>query len=78
MQLQPVNSDQIYAIGYDAAIERLVVVFQNHRIYQFFDVPATVYHELLRAGSKDQYIQTSVVGQYPYAQLLRRKRKRHR
>jgi hypothetical protein len=78
MQLQSVNSDQIYAIGYDDAIESLVIVFQNHRVYQFFEVPQAVYHELLRADSKDQYMQASVIGQYAYAQLLRRKRKRHR
>lgn len=78
MQLLPVNSNQIYAIGYDDAIERLVIVFHNHRIYQFFEVPQTVYNELLIADSKDQYMQSSVIGSYAYAQLLRRKRKRHR
>jgi hypothetical protein len=78
MKLQAVDSDRIYAIGYDDVVERLVIVFHNQKIYQFFAVPQSVYEALLSADSIDHYMQTDLVGHYAYAQLLRRKRKRHR
>lgn len=78
MPLQAIESSLIYAIGYEEANERLTIVFHNSKIYQFFRVPKTVYETLMITESKSSYIQQTVISSYPYAQVLRRKRKRHR
>ena len=53
MKMTAVDSTTLRTIGYDAERQLLQIEFQNRSLYQYFDVPAAVYEELLQAPSKD-------------------------
>jgi hypothetical protein len=56
MELQPVESSLIHSVGYDPASSVLEIRFlESQRIYEFFNVPFSVYDELMAAESKGQY-----------------------
>lgn len=66
MTLETVNSDVIHAIGYDAEIQVLEIIFNNGRIYQYRDVPRDVYEGLMAAASKGNYFQENVRGEFDF------------
>ena len=51
MDRMPVASSSLAAIGYDDATQTLEVEFTNGHIYQYFDVPRTVFDSLLGSES---------------------------
>lgn len=59
MNLQPVVSSQIAAIGYDQATKILAVQFKGKNgpgtIYTYADVPPEVHHGLMNAESKGKF-----------------------
>jgi KTSC domain len=65
----PVASSNIVSIGYDPDSSILEVEFRN-AIYQYFGVPASVFHGLMNAASKgsffDQYVRKAG---YRYSKL---------
>lgn len=71
MNMSPVSSESIAAIGYDESTLTLQVEFKNGRTYQYFDVPKHVYEELLNppGGSHGVYLNQHIKGQYRYAKL---------
>ena len=64
MNRTPVTSSNVVAIGYDPGTLTLEVEFKNGAVYQYFDVPETVYQELMRAGSIGQFIYTNIRNNY--------------
>jgi hypothetical protein len=64
---EPVNSTSIAAIGYDEQSQTLEVEFRHGGIYQYFDVPARVYQELLAASSIGRYVAEQIKGVYRFA-----------
>lgn len=78
MRLRVVESDIIYAVGYAEGSKTLVIVCKQGRIYQYFDVPKTVYETLITIDLVDQYFRESIMGRYACMQIKRRGRKRHR
>lgn len=64
---QPVSSSNIQSIGYDADSGTLEIEFKSGTIYQYFEVPAAVYQELLNAGSMGQYFSSNIRGAYRFA-----------
>jgi hypothetical protein len=76
-ELAPVESDAIRAMRYDRTQHLLEIVFRNGRVYQYVSVPAEVYANLLKAGSKGRYFTRYIRNNYPYWRLhrvLRRKK----
>ena len=69
MNRMPVSSSNISSVGFDADTLTLEIEFTNGNIYQYFDVPSTVYEELLQADSKGQFLSTQIKGVYRYARL---------
>jgi hypothetical protein len=67
MTLQPVNSSSLAAIGYDAESQILTVEFRKSGTYEFYDVPESIYQELMSAGSLGEYFARSIRGKYRYA-----------
>lgn len=66
MTLETVDSDVIHAIGYDAEIQVLEIIFNNGRIYQYRDVPLEVYKALMAADSKGNYFNDNVRGEFDF------------
>jgi hypothetical protein len=65
----PVSSSNISTVGFDADTQTLEIEFTNGNIYQYFDVPVTVYEELMQAESKGKFLTTQIKGVYRYARL---------
>jgi hypothetical protein len=61
----------VHAVGYDRDTRTLEVVFNDGGIYLYQDVPRGVYHGLLRAPSKGQFMQREVLPFYTALPLAR-------
>lgn len=67
MQLDPVESSMLAAVGYDANLKALVVLYNSGRAYQYLEVPQEVFQGLLGSRSKGRYMLDHVIDHYPYA-----------
>jgi hypothetical protein len=67
MRLEPVESSMLAAVGYDADIKALVVLFNSGKAYQYLDVPPEVFDGLTTARSKGRYMLDHIIDYYPYA-----------
>jgi hypothetical protein len=59
-----VRSSSLRAVGYDPSTHVLMVEFQNHRRYEYSNVPPNVYDGLLRAGSHGRYFNQWIKDRY--------------
>jgi hypothetical protein len=69
MRLKPVDSEMLEYVGYDGKQKILEVVFNSGERYQYFDVPASVYDELMSAESIGQYMHRHIIGHYDYRRV---------
>ena len=61
----PVSSSNLVSVGYDEESETLEIEFQNG-IYQYFDVPKTIFEELMSTSSKGRYFNQNIKDDYQY------------
>lgn len=66
MQLDPVESSMVAAVGYDENLKALVVLYNSGRAYQYLEVPPEVFQGLQAARSKGRYLLDHVIDHYPY------------
>jgi hypothetical protein len=67
MERQPVESSLIRSVGYDLAGSILEIeLIEPNRLYTFYDVPFSVYDELMDAPSKGRYFNDFIRDLYPY------------
>jgi hypothetical protein len=64
MDMIPVSSSAIRAVGYDPATLRMKIAFVEGHTYNFCRVPEHVFRGLLNAGSKGRYYDTFIKGRY--------------
>lgn len=70
MERQYVSSSNIASIGYDASDMILEVEFLNGAIYQYYDVPQSLYDGLMSASSHGSYLDAYVKkGGYRYCKI---------
>ncbi len=69
MNRRHVTSSHLYAVGYDESSGTLEVEFNDGSIYQYFNVPASVYRSLLGAPSKGSYFHDHIRTTYRYHQV---------
>lgn len=67
MNRTPVTSSNVAAVGYETETLTLEVEFKGGAVYQYFDVPETVYSELLSASSIGQFMNANIRNTYRYA-----------
>lgn len=67
MQLDPVESSMLAAIGYDPDLKALVVLYNSGKAYQYQGVPEDVFQGLINASSKGRYMLDHVIDHYQYA-----------
>ncbi|MEG6521119.1 KTSC domain-containing protein [Desulfotomaculum sp. 1211_IL3151] len=65
----PVTSSNISSIGYDTTTNTLVIKFHSGGLYQYSDVPATIYQGLMSASSHGQYFHRLIKNVYPYRKI---------
>lgn len=61
---QPVQSTAIGKIGYSKRRHILEIEFVNGAVYRYFDIPATVYRELMSAESKARFYDFNIRKHY--------------
>jgi hypothetical protein len=67
MERQPVESSLIRSVGYDLAGSILEIeLIEPNRLYTFYDVPYSVYDELMDAPSKGRYFNEFIRDLYAY------------
>lgn len=64
IDLHPVLSTHVAAIGYHDARRVLRVRFTSGAVYDYLGVPPDVYDALQLVSSKGRYLQHSVIGSY--------------
>ncbi len=72
MDRQPVQSSLIRSVGYDpgdSVLEIEIVAQGRTRVYEFHDVPYSVFTELMDADSKGTYFNEFVRDLYSYEEL---------
>jgi hypothetical protein len=67
MNVTAVESTTLSTIAYDDARNLLQLKFGSGAIYEYFDVPAAVHADLLRASSKGTYFNRMIRGRFAYA-----------
>jgi len=70
MYRRPVESSLILSVGYDLASSVLEVEFaEDNRVYEYLDVPLSVYSRLMNAESIGAYFNEYIRDMYPYQQI---------
>ena len=69
MERIAVESSTIVDVGYEQATMTLEVGFRNGSVYQYFDIPETVYQEFMRASSKGKFLHANIKNNYRYVKL---------
>ena len=69
MQKHSVASSNLASVGYNRETDTLEVEFLDGSVYQYYDVPANMYDQLMRAGSKGQFLHAYIVNAYPYSRV---------
>ena len=61
---QPVQSTAIAKVGYSKRRHILEIEFVNGAVYRYFDVPLSVYHDLMSAESKARFYDSNIRKHY--------------
>ncbi len=69
MKMENVDSSNVKAVGYDEGSSTLLVEFKNGAIYQYFDVPQSMYEGLRDADSVGRYLADHIKGNYRYSKV---------
>ena len=70
MERQFVSSSHILSIGYDPSSMTLEVEFKTGAVYQYYDVPQSLYDGLMSADSHGRYLDADIKkGGYRYSQV---------
>lgn len=69
MKRKPVESSMIQSVGYDKSKQVLELEFTSRHMYQYFDVPAALYKELMEASSHGSYFNANIKDAYDFAKV---------
>jgi len=69
MPREYVSSSNLRSVGYDEWTGTLEVEFRNGGVYQLYDVPASLYHGLMDAGSKGSFYHDNLRSRYDYRRV---------
>lgn len=69
MNRDQVASSNIAAIGYDEASQTLEVEFISGGVYQYYNVGAALFDQLMQAPSKGQFLHAYIQNAYPYSRV---------
>jgi hypothetical protein len=70
MNRTPVSSSNLVSVGYDTLNSILEIEFNSGSIYQYYNVPQSVYAGLMAASSHGSYFDANIKkGGYRYKQI---------
>jgi len=69
MKREYVESSVMTSYGYDSSISTLEIEFRSGDVWQYFEVPESVYYEMKSASSYGKFFQANIKGQYAEKQV---------
>ena len=69
MERIPVQSSNLAAVGYDESSRTLEVLFCDGSTYHYFDVPESIFQQLLHAESKGKFHYRHIRHNFRYARI---------
>jgi hypothetical protein len=69
MNMIPVESRNLAAVGYSNETGTLTIQFNNGRTYEYYGVPEYEYENLMNAGSKGQYANQNIYKAYSQSEI---------
>lgn len=69
MNRESVQSSMIASLGYESDTSTLEVEFNSGAVWQYYDVPESIYHEMMNSGSLGKFFHSNIKGQYREAQV---------
>lgn len=69
MERNYVASSNIASIGYHEGSQTLEVEFQNGTVYQYYNVPLSMYENMMHAPSKGQFLNLYIRNSFPYSRV---------
>lgn len=65
MNRDQVQSDMMLSVGYDSRTSVLEVEFKQGAVWEYLDVPESLYHEFRNAGSLGKFFLAHIKGHFP-------------
>ncbi len=69
MEMIPVSSSNLRAVGYDAINLFLDIKFHEGHVYRYFNVPLNIYNGLMSAVSHGKYFDQYIKGFFRFIKL---------
>lgn len=69
MELIPVRSSNLCAVGYEPSTSLLVVRFHSGRLYEYYRVPSVIHAGLLRASSRGEFFCANIRSRFHYRRI---------
>ena len=69
MHRKHLTSSNIASAGYDDETGTLEIEFHNGGIYQYFDVPRSIYDQLVSVDSPGSFFHQQIRGVFRYARI---------
>ncbi len=69
MNRQFVQSSNLKSVGYDRETNVLEIEFHSGGVYQYLNVPESVFKALLNAASKGTYFHANIKERYKYKRI---------
>ncbi|ELZ06184.1 hypothetical protein C482_00140 [Natrialba chahannaoensis JCM 10990] len=69
MDRTPVSSSNLRSVGYDPESQTLEIAFNSGGVYQYYDVPESVYRGLMNAASHGKYHARHIKDRFRYAKV---------
>lgn len=64
-----VRSSDLRSVGYDLNSSTLEIKFRSGGLYQYYNVPMSVYDGLMSASSHGKYFHRNIKGKYRYRRI---------
>jgi hypothetical protein len=65
MDRKPIESTNLWSVGYDPDAHVLEIEFRGGNVYQYRDVPEAVYQGLVEASSAGGFFYAHIRNEYP-------------
>ena len=69
MRRESVKSSLIASLGFESETSTLEVEFTSGAVWQYYDVPESVYYDMIGSESVGRYFHANIKRQYPESQV---------
>ena len=70
MERKFVSSSNLHSVGYNSASETLEIKFIKSGVYQYFNVPSTIYEGLMSSYSKGGYFDDRIQDRFRFKKII--------